>query len=171
MRMKVWDIGSGLIEINENASTIIQTERYEKMTMMSKETVLCPACGFEQEIEVYQSINADISPELVDRLFDGEINVFNCASCGHRALVNQPLFFNDMRREQKIQYFPVEWLNENIDYVCGQYRGLVAELEKFRCDFGFMAKSIREMNINVVFYLDEMVAQIKFRRHLCEFAG
>lgn len=171
MRMKIWDIGSGLIGSDEKASTIIQTERYEKMTMMSKETVLCPACGFKQEIEVYQTINADITPELVNRLFDGEISVFNCTSCGHRALVNQPLLFNDMRREQKIQYFPVDWLNENIDSVCEQYRGLMAELEKFRSDFGFMAKSFREMTIHVVFYLDEMIAQIKFKRHLASFDG
>jgi integration host factor subunit beta len=55
------------------------------MTLMAKETIPCPACGLEQEIEVYQTINADITPELVDRLFDGKINVFNCTSCGHRA--------------------------------------------------------------------------------------
>ena len=138
---------------------------------MAKEVILCPACGFKQELEVYQSINANISPELVGRLFEGEINVFNCASCGHRALVNQPLLFNDMRIEQKIQYFPVDWLNENIDSVCEQYRGLMGELEKFRSDFGFMAKSFREMSLHVVFSLDEMVAQIKFRRHLCESDG
>jgi transcription elongation factor Elf1 len=105
------------------------------MTLMAKETIPCPACGLEQEIEVYQTINADITPELVDRLFDGKINVFNCTSCGHRAFVNQPLLFNDMRKEQKIQYFPVDWLNADIDSVCEQYRELMAELEKFgqRC--------------------------------------
>jgi transcription elongation factor Elf1 len=85
------------------------------MTLMAKETIPCPACGLEQEIEVYQTINADITPELVDRLFDGKINVFNCTSCGHRAFVNQPLLFNDMRKEQKIQYFPVDWLNAIIE--------------------------------------------------------
>lgn len=138
----------------------------KKMTLMARETVLCPACGFKQEIEVYQSINANITPELVDRLFDGEINVFNCISCGHRAFINQPLLFNDMRLEVKIQYFPADWLNDNIDSLCEQYRGLMAELEKFRSDFGFMSKSIREMDICVVFSLYEMVAQIKFRRHL-----
>jgi fructose-1,6-bisphosphatase len=42
----------------------------------------------------------------------------------------------------------------------------MAELEKFRSDFGFMAKSFREMSIHVVFYLDEMIAQIKFKRSL-----
>jgi transcription elongation factor Elf1 len=141
------------------------------MTLMAKETIPCPACGLEQEIEVYQTINADITPELVDRLFDGKINVFNCTSCGHRAFVNQPLLFNDMRKEQKIQYFPVDWLNADIDSVCEQYRELMAELEKFRSDFGFMAKSFREMSIHVVFYLDEMIAQIKFKRHLASFDG
>jgi transcription elongation factor Elf1 len=78
------------------------------MTLMAKETIPCPACGLEQEIEVYQTINADITPELVDRLFDGKINVFNCTSCGHRAFVNQPLLFNDMRKEQKIQYLGLD---------------------------------------------------------------
>jgi transcription elongation factor Elf1 len=86
-------------------STTIQKERYEKMTLMAKETIPCPACGLEQEIEVYQTINADITPELVDRLFDGKINVFNCTSCGHRAFVNQPLLFNDMRRGAKNSIF------------------------------------------------------------------
>ena len=43
------------------------------MTMIETETIGCPACKVEQEVDVYQTINAMENPELVQKLMAGEI--------------------------------------------------------------------------------------------------
>ena len=53
------------------------------MTLAETETIGCPACHVQQDVDVYQTINAMENPELVQRLVAGEINVFKCAGCGH----------------------------------------------------------------------------------------
>ena len=57
------------------------------MTMAEQETIGCPACKVEQDVDVYQTINAMENPELVPRLLAGEINVLKCTGCGHVAHV------------------------------------------------------------------------------------
>ncbi len=139
------------------------------MTSKAVQTIECPKCRFRQETELYESINAIENPELLERLFAKEINVFTCVRCGHRAEVEVPLLFSDLKTAAKIQYFPAIWLDEAPSELCQHYRDIMAQLKVFQEDFGFMAKSIREQEILVVFSMKEMIAQIKFRRHLCEF--
>ncbi|WP_170302520.1 CpXC domain-containing protein [Desulfosarcina widdelii] len=135
------------------------------MTSKAVETIVCPKCRFRQDTELYETINAVEDPELVDRLFAREINVFTCVRCGHKAKVEAPLLFSDLKTEVKIQYFPAIWLDENPAGFCQHYREMKAQLKAFQADFGFMAKSIREQEIRVVFSMEEMIAQIKFKRH------
>ncbi len=138
------------------------------MTSIAVETIVCPECGFNQETELYESINAIEDPELVERLFTREINVFTCAKCGYRAEVEVPLLYNDLKTEVKIQFFPAIWLDKAPADLCRYYRKMMAQLKSFQTDFGFIAESIQKQKILVVFSLDEMIAQIKFRRHLRE---
>jgi len=141
------------------------------MTSKAVVTIVCPECRFRQETELYESINAIEDPELVECLFAKEINVFTCSKCGHRAEVEAPLLFSDLKTEVKVQYFPAIWLDRAPTDLCQHYREMMDRLKEFQTDFGFMAKSIRKQEIRVVFSLDEMVAQIKFRRHLASFDG
>ncbi len=38
----------------------------------------CPKCGTRQNVFLYDSINVSIDPNLKEKLFKGEINVFQC---------------------------------------------------------------------------------------------
>jgi hypothetical protein len=112
------------------------------MTMIETETIGCPACKVEQDVDVYQTINAMENPELVPKLMAGEISVFTCAACGHVAQIHTPLLFNDHRMDLKIQFYPEHLLVENPEYVCNDYLEMLKQMEKFRQEFGlFMPDS------------------------------
>jgi hypothetical protein len=49
------------------------------MTMVETEIIAYPACKVEQDVDVYQTINAMENPELLEKLVAGEINIFKCA--------------------------------------------------------------------------------------------
>ena len=143
-----------------------------RMTMAEKETIGCPACKAEQDVNVYQTINAMENPELVQKLMAGKINIFKCARCSHEAHIQLPLLFNDYRIGVKIQYYPEHLLAENPEWVCNDYLGMLKQMEQFRQDYGpFMPYSNRPGSLLVVFSMEEMVSHIKFRTKLFEMAN
>ncbi|WP_372682655.1 CpXC domain-containing protein [Desulfosarcina sp.] len=142
------------------------------MTMIETETIACPACKKKQSVDVYQTINAMENPELVQKLMAGEISVLNCTDCGHVATIHTPLLFNDHRMDLKIQFYPEHLLVENPEYVGNDYLEMLKRMEKFRHDYSlFMPDLNKPRNLLVVFSLDEMRNQIKFRTQLFEMAN
>ena len=138
------------------------------MTMIETETIICPACNAEQKDTVYRSINAMEDPELVQKLMKGRINLFKCKECGHEAVIQSLLLFNDYRIDLKIQYYPAHWLEDNPEGVCNDYLGMLKQLKTFRQSIPFMSNSNKPESLMIVFSMDEMVNQIKFRTKLFE---
>ncbi len=142
------------------------------MTMIETETIACPACKKKQAVDVYQTINAMENPELVQKLMAGEISVLTCTACGHVAKIHTPLLFNDHRMDLKIQFYPEHLLVENPEYVGNDYLEMLKRMEKFRQDFRvFMPDLNKPGNLLVVFSMDELINQIKFRSQLFEMAN
>jgi hypothetical protein len=139
------------------------------MTMIETEAICCPACDVEQEVTVYQAINAKEDPELAQKLMKVEINFFKCKECGHEAFIQLPLLFNDHRTDLKIQYYPGHWLADNLEGVCNDYLAMLKQLEKLRKDFSpFMPGLEKHNGLMVVSSMDEMVKQLRFRTKLFE---
>ena len=46
----------------------------------------CSHCGKQTEVEIRQSINVALDPELKARVRDGSLFVWECPYCGHRNL-------------------------------------------------------------------------------------
>lgn len=139
--------------------------------MFETETIACPACKKKQAVDVYQTINAMENPELVQKLMAKEISVLTCNACGHVAKIHTPLLFNDYRMDLKIQFYPEHLLVENPEYVCNDYLEMLKQTEKFRQDFSlFMPYLNKPGSLSVVFSMDEMINQIKFRTQLFEMA-
>jgi hypothetical protein len=97
--------------------------------MIDTETIACPACKVEQDVDVYQTINAMENPELVPKLMAGEISIFTCTACSHVAQIHTPLLFNDHRMGLKIQFYPEHLLVENPEYVVNDYLEMVKQME------------------------------------------
>lgn len=51
------------------------------MTKISRENleVKCPNCGQIHNLDLYDSVNVKVNPELKEKVYSGEINVFPCA--------------------------------------------------------------------------------------------
>ncbi len=57
--------------------------------------VNCNKCGQKTEIEVRQSINTALDPELKARVRDGSLFVWECPYCGHRNLAKYQTLYHD----------------------------------------------------------------------------
>ena len=75
------------------------------MSLMTFETISCPACKRKQEVEVWASLNVTVDPSLRARLFAGEINIFSCV-CGYEAEFVATLLYHDMARKIAIHLYP-----------------------------------------------------------------
>ena len=54
------------------------------MSKTRKEKVVCPNCGHEQEIIVWDSVEVTDSPEAKDAIMKNELFTFECVQCGAR---------------------------------------------------------------------------------------
>jgi len=82
------------------------------MSRMSEHELECPECRREQGVVVWESVNVDLDPSLRQKLVDGQINTFECKSCGHRAFLSVPLLYHDMTRQFCVQYVPPRMLDD-----------------------------------------------------------
>ena len=57
--------------------------------------VNCKHCGEKTEIEIRQSINVALDPELKPRVKDGSLFVWECPHCGHRNLALYQTLYHD----------------------------------------------------------------------------
>ena len=129
----------------------------------------CPKCGHEQTVVVWESLNADVSPEARESLFEGNINKFLCESCGAEAMISSALMYHDMKRRFVVQFFPFAAIDD-------------AEfLERFQTDgtdrivtnaLGFaqpegMGLALEYMrNPHIVFDMGELVRYVLFRERV-----
>lgn len=88
------------------------------MSQVSKEIIECPYCHKEGEYEHWTSINADLNPELREKIFSGELFVYRCPHCGNEFRVPAGTLYHDMKNKFMIlfdffkpdnyEYLPVE---------------------------------------------------------------
>ena len=55
----------------------------------------CSHCGKQTEVEIRQSINVALDPELKARVKDGALFVWECPYCGHRNLARYQTLYHD----------------------------------------------------------------------------
>jgi predicted RNA-binding Zn-ribbon protein involved in translation (DUF1610 family) len=121
----------------------------------------CPDCGAKNHILVWDTINAQVSPEAKAALVCGEINVFTCQRCEKTFNVQKSLLYHDMENKFMVWYLPFAWIENgeifNVITPDGQIKGIEHPPE---VDYAG--------NIQYVFDMDELVRYIKFRDVLAE---
>jgi len=66
---------------------------------MSKATpasLNCPFCDTAQEVNLYDSVNVSVNPELKDSVLEQTINTFTCIKCSKNVSVHKNLLYHDM---------------------------------------------------------------------------
>ena len=91
------------------------------MTQIKSHKFNCPNCGHLQDNVVWTSLNVSLDPNLRERQFNGEINVFVCKACGNEALIGVALLYHDMKRKYCVQYYPVQAI-EDLNFSRGSPR-------------------------------------------------
>jgi len=66
------------------------------MSEMRIEKLSCPECGAEGKINLWNSVNVDLNPELRDKIFDNEFFLWECPFCGHKTYIPQSFIYHDM---------------------------------------------------------------------------
>lgn len=124
----------------------------------------CPNCNDEVEVQLWESINAQISPEMRDELLKGKIHVFDCPTCKKSFSVNKALLYHDMKRKFLVWYFPFEGI---------EHRSFFGQFNK---DGSLKVKKYIEedawtgyiKNVHYVFSMNELVRYILFREKLAD---
>jgi hypothetical protein len=125
----------------------------------------CPKCGARQNVSLYDSINVSIDPSLKEKLFKGEINVFQCEKCDQKIFVATPLLYYDMEKHLMIQFYPFQAIDDK-EFL----HQFSKEGEYSNEMFKTLPKELRETfkRIHFVFDMEELIRFVVFRDKLHE---
>ncbi len=76
------------------------------MSLNSKQNVRCPQCGQMSDVTVWDMITVKDSADLKQDLLRGRINMFQCPSCAHTALMPTPMLYQDDEKRLLISFSP-----------------------------------------------------------------
>jgi len=121
---------------------------------------------------IRDSLNADISPEAREALFQGKINAFECASCHTTVVVPVPLLYHDMGRRFVVQYFPAQALDDDafLEHFTadGTDRSTADMLDKLPETVRAMRGLDYMQRPHIVFNMAELVRYVAFRERVFE---
>ena len=72
------------------------------MSMPVETGWVCPRCSHKNKATVFQSINTNYSPNVVDQILSGELFRSTCSSCGYVARLNYDFLYHDLVHKSMI---------------------------------------------------------------------
>lgn len=129
------------------------------MTRIQDAEVVCPKCSTKQEAKIWQSINLSVDPEAKQKLFNGEVNRFECPKCGEIAYMDVPFMYHDMENEFVVQFFPPSVIQDKTFLKQFTPQG------KLKMDMGIEGYFSEP---HIVFSMQELVMYIIFRDKLAQ---
>lgn len=78
------------------------------MSECRKEQITCPRCHYDSPKTVWNSINADLDPELKERFLDGDLFDWKCEVCGLETKVPFATIYHDMEHRFILFFDPWE---------------------------------------------------------------
>lgn len=124
----------------------------------------CPKCNSKVNITLFSSLNVSIDTESKEDLLRGDINLFKCTGCDHKAYVSIPFIYHDMASQFCVQYFPFEYTNEE-----NFFNNFMPDGKLFINLSGQNIECMQYMeDTHVVFSMHELVQYVIFRDKLRE---
>ena len=141
--------------------------RQDKMSDSIIKKINCPNCSNKIEVQLWESINAQISPEVRDALLRGRIHVFDCPICKKSFNVNKAFLYHDMKRKLLVWYLPFSGI-EHRTFFSQFYKDGRLKVNK-ALEGDVWARHIK--NVHYVFSMDELARYILFREKLADTKG
>jgi transcription elongation factor Elf1 len=66
----------------------------------------CPKCGNDGEVDLYESVNVTVNPELLEAVKNRKINSFHCEKCGNKIEIMVPFLYHDMNKNLMVWVYP-----------------------------------------------------------------
>ena len=76
------------------------------MSMSKVYNIQCPACGVQQDVELYEVVNAAENPELKQSLMQNQLNRVGCKDCDANFRIDMPLLYTDPAHNIQIHWIP-----------------------------------------------------------------
>ncbi len=76
------------------------------MTNFHYETIQCPYCLNEEEIAIWDIIDASEDEDLKDKIFLKELQIFECQNCNRKYTLDQAMLYMDPNQKLMIYYAP-----------------------------------------------------------------
>ena len=87
------------------------------MSATQTEKAPCPQCQTELTIELYETINTSMNPEVVARLMQGELFKYRCPGCGATGQAFYPVLYNDVAHKVMVQFTATNDVNVAQQYI------------------------------------------------------
>ncbi len=141
------------------------------MSIEESISVECPKCKHEQDIVVWSSLNAQVSPEAKAQFISGDLNVFVCQECEARVSLAMPLLYHDMELQFCVQFYPPESLEDEATLRLYEPDGSVVAGNVFSSASNpdMMEKMRYVLRPHVVFSMQEALMHVLFRENLALF--
>lgn len=76
------------------------------MSRHKQYNITCPTCGLQQEVDLYEAVNASADPHLKEALMQNWLNRVECPDCGATFRVDMPLLYTDPDHNIMIHWMP-----------------------------------------------------------------
>lgn len=76
------------------------------MTRQTTATCECPTCRKSSEIEIWNSVNVTLDPQLRKQVLDGSAFAFVCPACGAQEQLSYHCLYHDMEHQFMVHWMP-----------------------------------------------------------------
>lgn len=135
------------------------------MSIKKEHQLTCPNCGHEQKILIWSAANVTLDQVIRTKVFDGEINLFNCEKCVHRSYIETSFLYHDMDRKFAVHYFPKPSIKK-VDFLDKFNKNGLLKTEDNELKFE-IPHYMKE--VHVVFDMNELVSYVVFREMLFDY--
>ncbi len=139
------------------------------MSLERQVNLACPQCQTEQEVTVWDSLNAQVSPSAKNELLRGNINVFRCGECGFGTSIGMGLMYHDMGLKFLAQYLPFQLVEDEDETMFRSFRADGSLKMDFPGAIPAQEQTSYMLKPHVVFHMSELVRYIAYREKLAFF--
>ncbi len=125
------------------------------MSQQKTYNIRCPQCQQDQDVQLYEAVNVQHSPELKQRLMANQLNTVTCGQCGLTFRVDKPLLYHDPAKRFMIYQIPVS--GKSAEEGERQFTDSLGQLSSL------MPKDIQSPDVSLVFSRTELVERIFLR--------
>ncbi len=69
------------------------------MSLPHTEQLTCPKCGSKGDMQIWDSVNVQLNPELKEKVMDESLFIWTCPDCGHKAYITFGTLYHDVANQ------------------------------------------------------------------------